>query len=144
MGHLIYRCMLELHDGAAIYTTFGKRIAIRRNVVRDIPDTGGYGSSAYYLDEQTDDSVVENNISSGVARPSHNHMAHNNTIRNNLFYVDGDARLTFPRSSGFRVEGNLIHAKGKISIDRPEAIDVWTNNVLLSGTGLLENLPPAR
>jgi hypothetical protein len=139
--NLIYRCMLELHDGAAIYTTFGKRMALRHNVVRDIPDTGGYGSSAYYLDEQSDDCIVENNISSGVARPSHNHMAHRNTIRNNLFYVNGDARLTFPRSSGYRVENNLIYATGKITVERPEAIAVWKGNVLLSGAGVLENVP---
>ncbi|MBI4877417.1 MAG: right-handed parallel beta-helix repeat-containing protein, partial [Acidobacteria bacterium] len=42
----IYRAMLELHDGAAFYTIFGKGIVLRGNLVRDIPDTGGYGSSS--------------------------------------------------------------------------------------------------
>ncbi len=91
--NLIYRAMLQLHDGGGIYISMCHRITLRGNVVRDIPDTGGYGSSAYYLDEQARDCLVEKNLSLRVARPSHNHMAANNTIRNNVFITEGDMTL---------------------------------------------------
>ena len=71
----IYQAMQVLHDGAGIYITFCKRVVVRGNYIHDIVDTGGYGASAYYLDEQAEDCLVEDNLSVRVARPSHNHMA---------------------------------------------------------------------
>jgi hypothetical protein len=132
----IHRAMQELHDGAAIYVSFGKRNVVRGNYAYDIPDTGGYGSSAYYLDEQCDDCVVERNLSVGVARPSHNHMAHNGVIRDNVFIVDGDARMTFQKSVGFRLEKNVVQAKGSLTLDyADDGIAGMSGNVLFSGTG---------
>jgi hypothetical protein len=130
--------MRELHDGAGIYITFCKRITLRGNFIRDIADTGGYGASAYYLDEQAEDCLVEGNLSLRVARPSHNHMAKHNTIRNNVFVCDGDAAITFPRSSEFRFERNVVVAKGKITFTNPAAIAAFTDNVLFSGAGKVE------
>jgi len=141
-NNLIYRAMKELHDGAGIYITFCKGIILRGNFIRDIVDTGGYGASAYYLDEQAEACLVENNLSLGVARPSHNHMARNNTIRNNVFISDGDARLTFPKSSGFRFEKNIIYAKGKISVSNPTAITISSSNIFSSQKGVVEGAPP--
>jgi hypothetical protein len=140
--NLIYRAMLELHDGAAFYIIFGKDCAMRGNLVRDIPDTGGYGSSAYYLDELSENCVVEDNVSIGVARPSHNHMAKRNIIRNNIFLIDGDARLTFPKSSDFRFERNVIASKGKLVFQNFDAIAESTGNVVWSDSRVLEGLPP--
>ena len=114
--------MQELHDGAGIYITFCKGITLRGNFIRDIVDTGGYGASAYYLDEQEEDCLVEGNMALRVARPSHNHMAKNNTVRNNVFIHDGDMTLTFPRSSGFAFVSNILQAKGKISFSNADAI----------------------
>ncbi|GAH89093.1 unnamed protein product, partial [marine sediment metagenome] len=99
--------MLELHDGGGIYCFAGKNLVLRGNFIRDIPDTGGYGASAYYLDERSENCLVEGNLSLRVDRPSHNHMANKNTIRNNVFIIDGDARLTFPRSSNYVFEKNI-------------------------------------
>ena len=141
-GNLIYRAMQELHDGAAIYITFCKRVAVRGNLVRDIVDTGGYGASAYYLDEQAEDCVVEGNISESTGWPSHNHMAKHNTIRNNVFHCPGEAKLTFPKSSDYTFEHNVLVAKGKISFSNPAAITTWKDNVFFSGTGEYDG-PPA-
>ena len=58
----------------------GKRVVLRGNYIHDIVDMGGYGASAYYLDEQAEDCLVEGNLSVRVARPSHNHMARKNTL----------------------------------------------------------------
>jgi len=136
----IYAAMQVLHDGAGIYITFCKRVVLRGNYIYDILDTGGYGASAYYLDEQAEDCLVEDNLSVHVARPSHNHMARKNTLRNNVFVCDGDATLTFPRSSDYRLEKNVIVAGGAIRVTRPEGISEAAGNVVLSKSGKVEGV----
>jgi hypothetical protein len=137
-NNLIYRAMLELHDGGGIYCFAGKGLVLRGNFIRDIPDTGGYGSSAYYLDERSENCLVEGNLSLRVARPTHNHMAKNNTIRNNVFICDEDARFTFPRSSDFVFERNIVYAKGKIVFDNTDALTTFKNNILYSTEGKVQ------
>ena len=129
----ISRSMQHLHDGAAIYITFCKRIVLRGNFATET----GHGS-AYYLDEQAEDCLVEGNLALGIPWPSHNHMTRNNTIRNNVFVASGDARLTFPRSSGCRFERNVIQASGKITFTNPAGIAAFADNVLFSGMGKVE------
>ncbi|MBM3237972.1 hypothetical protein FJZ31_16910 [Candidatus Poribacteria bacterium] len=138
--NLIYDAMKVLHDGAGIYVFGGKGSVLRGNFIRDIIDTGGYGASAYYLDEQSEGCVVEENLSLRVNRPSHNHMARKNTIRNNIFIVAGDAKITFPRCSDYTVERNVIYATGEISISNPDAIAVSSENLFYSGTGKIEGV----
>jgi len=133
--NLIYRAMKELHDGGGIYCFAGKELVLRGNLIRDIVDTGGYGASAYYLDERSEKCLVEGNLSIGIARPSHNHMAENNTIRGNVFVCDSDARITFPKSSGYIFENNVVCAPGKIVFENPNAIAVLRNNVLFGAKG---------
>ena len=134
----IYRAMQELHDGGGIYISFCKRIVVSGNYIHDIVDTGGYGASAYYLDEQAEDCLVEGNLSVRVARPSHNHMARDNTLRNNVFVCDGDATLAFARSSGYVLERNVVVAGGAIRITRPDAVVRANDNVLFSGKSSVE------
>jgi hypothetical protein len=137
-NNLLYRCMLELHDGGAIYL-FGGRGIVRGNVARDIPDTGGWGSSSYYLDEGSTGCVVEGNLSLNVARPSQSHMASGNIIRNNLFVHDGDMLLTFPRSVDHQMLGNTLFATGKIRVQAsPRAITTWAGNRVFSASGKYE------
>jgi hypothetical protein len=136
--NLIYRAMKELHDGGGIYCVAGKGLVLQGNFIRDIIDTGGYGASAYYLDERSENCLVEGNLSVGIARPSHNHMAKRNTIRNNVFISYADARLTFPKSSNYTFEKNVIHAKGKIILENPDAITTLRNNVLFSAEGKVQ------
>lgn len=137
-GNLIYRAMTELHDGGGIYCFAGNGLVLRGNFIRDIVDTGGYGASAYYLDERSENCIVEGNLSIDIARPSHNHMAKNNTIRNNVFITKGDMRLTFPRSSGFTFEKNVLVAAGKITFDNPAGITTSKSNCLFSRAGKIE------
>jgi len=139
-GNLIYRAMQELHDGAGIYITFCKRVTVRGNFVRDIQDTGGYGASAYYLDEQAEDCLVEQNLSVGVSRASHNHMAHGNTIRNNVFMADGPMSITFIRSSGYRFEKNVISAKGDIELMEIDGVSTSRDNILFSPGGVAKTV----
>ena len=133
--NLIYRAMLELHDGGGIYCFAGKELVLRGNFIRDIPDTGGYGSSAYYLDERSENCIVEGNLSLRVGRPTHNHMATNNNIRNNVFICDEDARFTFPRSSDFVFEKNIVCTRGKIVFDNIDCLTTFRDNVMYSTEG---------
>jgi hypothetical protein len=141
-ANLIHHAMQELKDGAGIYITFCKRITLRGNFIRDIAEVGGYGSSAYYLDEQAEDCLVEGNLSLRVPRPSHNHMARNNTIRSNVFVCESDATLTFPKSEGFTFESNVIYAPGKVTFSNPAAITSGANNLIYTGAGAIEGEPP--
>ena len=136
--NLLYDCMKTLHDGGAIYVFGGKGTVLRRNVARDFNDTGGYGASAYYLDETSENCIVEENISLNVAWPSHNHMAKDNTIRRNVFVSPGDMKITFQRSSGYTFDGNVLFAQGKILIENPDGIATWSKNILHSATGRYE------
>ena len=137
-GNRIHHAMQELHDGAGIYCFGGKGLVLRGNFIYDIVDTGGYGASAYYLDEQCEGCVVEKNLSINVVRPSHNHMATANTIRNNVFLSDGDMQITFPRCSAYTFEKNILRAKGKITFDNYEGIVTASDNVLYSSQGKIE------
>jgi len=65
-------------------------------------------------------------------------MATNNTIRNNILISDADARLTFPKSSNYTVEKNIICAKGKIVLENPDAITRLRNNVFFSAKGTVQ------
>ncbi|NQT14802.1 MAG: right-handed parallel beta-helix repeat-containing protein, partial [Planctomycetes bacterium] len=134
--NLIYRVMREMQDGGAIYGGMRNSI-LRGNMVRDVVKVGeGYGVSAYYLDEGAQDCIVERNVSVGVARPSHNHIARNIIIRDNVFIVETDMALSFQRSAGCTFSGNTLFVPGKISIGQPNAIKTWANNVVFrNGTG---------
>jgi hypothetical protein len=138
--NLIYDCMKVLHDGAAIYMFAARDCILRGNVARDIVDTGGYGASAYYLDERSTGCLVEQNLALRVARPLHNHMATNNVIRENVFVVDGDAKLTFPRSTEFTMDRNVLYATGKIRVEGMNAVTNWTRNVFFSAAGQVDGV----
>ncbi len=128
--NLIYAVMREMQDGGAIYGGMRKSV-LRGNMVRDVVKMGeGYGVSAYYLDEGAEDCVVERNVSVGVERPSHNHIARNVVIRDNVFIVENDMRLSFQRSAGCTFSGNTLFVPGKITIGQPNAIAAWENNVV--------------
>ena len=130
--NLLHHCMQELHDGAAIYMFGGKGDILRRNVVRDIVAIGqGYGVSSYYLDEKCRDCVVERNVSIGVQRPVHYHMTLGCSVRDNVFVGDGDITLSFQRSSGVHITGNIIQYGGKFQVADPDAVAEWSGNLLV-------------
>ncbi len=134
--NLIYRAMQELHDGAGIYITFCTNVVVRGNVVRDITDLGGYGASAYYLDEQARDCLVEGNLSVNVARPVHLNMTTNNVVRGNVFIMPGNANISMARTTGAVFERNVFHAGGEILFRcATNGIAAMPNNIFYSKTG---------
>ena len=136
--------MCEIHDGAAIYTGGVSSCILRGNVVRDLTESGtGYGVSSYYLDEGSHDCIVEQNISIGVARPTHNHIARNSIIRDNVFITDEDMTLSFQSSAKYTFERNTLIALGRIRITSPNAIAIWKDNKIFSNGRDKNNMPQA-
>ncbi len=138
-NNYMHHVMQVLHDGGGIFITLCDGVHIRGNLISDVADTGGYGSSAYYLDEMTTGCVVEENVSLNTARPSHNHFANNNTIRNNIFIQFGDMRLTFPRSTEYTFVKNVVLCTGDILFRNIDAIETFKDNVIWSKTGNITN-----
>jgi len=134
----VSRCMQELMDGAAIYITFCKNVVVRGNFVSDVTDPTGKQRPAYYLDEQAEGCLVEGNLALNVPVLLNNHMARNNTVRGNVFIAEGDGKITFWNSSNYRLEKNVIFAKGKLLFLKHNAITGMPNNVFFSGTGVVE------
>jgi hypothetical protein len=128
--NLIYRVMRELHDGAAIYGNLNNCV-IRGNVVRDVVEVGkGFGASAYYLDEGARDCIIERNVAQGVPMPTHNHITRNTTVRDNVFIADKDMTVSFARSVGCTFERNTLYVPGKLTVNQPNGIKSWKDNVI--------------
>ena len=141
--NLIYRVMRELHDGAAIYGNMDTCI-IRRNVVRDVVEFGkGFGASAYYLDEGARDCVIEHNVADGVPMPTHNHITRNTIVRDNVFITDKDMTISFARSVGCTFERNTVFCPGKITVNQPNGIKVWKDNIVFRNGQGQNNVPQA-
>ncbi len=131
--NLIYRVMLEMQDGGGIYGMMTHTV-LRGNVVRDVVKMGdGYGVSAYYLDEGSEHCVVERNVSIGVERPIHMHIANDLVIRDNVFVAATNLTLSFQSSRNCTVTGNMLYAPGKVTVSPPTAVTAWTNNVVMQG-----------
>lgn len=143
-NNLIYRAMREMQDGAAIYCGGISNCTLRGNIVRDIVKVGtGYGVSAYYLDEGSHNCIVEKNVSLGVLRPTHNHIARNTMIRDNFFMADEDMTLSFLSSDKMAFEGNTIITSGKIGINGAHAVSSWKGNKLYSNALVKNDIPQA-
>ncbi|MFO7870198.1 MAG: right-handed parallel beta-helix repeat-containing protein [Kiritimatiellia bacterium] len=127
------RVMTALRDGAAIYIFAGRRMRIHRNVVRDIDSQLGHG---YYLDERSEGCIVENNLAVNCPWPSHNHMAKDCTIRNNVFISNGPMNVSLLRCRDFTFERNVLKAREQVSFTGPpNAFAKMQDNVIFSGEG---------
>ena len=131
--NLISRVMQQMHDGAAIYGHMVGSV-LRGNLVRDVVEQGkGYSASAYYLDEQSRDCLVERNVAIGVPMPTHNHISRDLVFRDNVFIVEKNMKLSFARSANCTFERNMLFVPGKLTISTPNAIATWKDNVVFRG-----------
>jgi hypothetical protein len=135
--NIVSRAMQVLNDGAAIYATFADDGIIRGNITRDIQQSDESGSvkHAIYLDECSQGWLVEGNMVINCSHPTLNHMACCNTIRNNVFVCDSSLKMSLIKCKEYKVEKNIIYAKGKIIFNgNPDAITDCGNNLLYSLT----------
>lgn len=133
--NLVYRAMLVMHDGAAIYGNLRQSV-IRGNVVRDIrPNGKGFGASGYYLDEGSHDCIVERNVCVNVATPTHNHITRGTVLRDNVFISDEDMKVSFQRSEGITFSGNTLHVGGRLQFVCRNAATTWESNRIFRADG---------
>ena len=133
--NLVYRAMLVMHDGAAIYGNLRESI-IRGNVIRDIhPNGKGFGASGLYLDEGSYDCIIEKNLVFDVVRPTHNHITRGTIVRDNVFVSDTDMTVSFQRSENATFSGNTLYVKGRLKVTYRNAIKQWKNNRIFRGEG---------
>lgn len=80
----VSKVVQKLTDGGGIYVTFCKNLVLKGNIVSDIVNQEGAGTSAYYLDELTNNALVSENLAINVHRPIHAHFCQDNTLSNNV------------------------------------------------------------
>ena len=103
---------------------------IRGNVAKDIG--GGPGARhAYYLDERSENCLVVGNLAVDVPWCLHNHMAHHNTLRDNVCIVHGDMKISFHRSHDYCLERNIFYATGSIRFIGVEGVGPFRAKHLL-------------
>ena len=136
--NFIHHVMQVLHDGAAIYGLHVNGV-MRGNVVRDVVALGtGFGVHAYYADENSRNTIIEDNYAEGMPVPIHNHMSANIIVRNNtLVNLGGDMVISFERCVGSEFTGNRIFCDGKLDTVWLDGISKWSGNMVSSGS-----LPP--
>jgi hypothetical protein len=128
--------MQVLTDGGGIYITFCRNLVLRGNFVSDISKKHSAGTCAYYLDELTNNSLVEGNLAVNVQRPVHMHLCDSNIIRNNIFIVETEGgRITMPKCREITIEKNVFIANGDINIMGMSAIGSAKDNILYSHSG---------
>ena len=148
-NNLIYNAMQEMRDGSGIYLSFCHYVTVRGNFVRDVEidpiskatrKEGEYmhtQAHAYYLDEESENCLIENNLSLNCPSPYQGHQARNNIFRNNFFINEKDDILWhMPLSWSESVNRNVLYSgKGAILMGNPGAITNFENNLLFSGCG---------
>ena len=133
----ISHVMQVLHDGAAVYGNVRDSV-IRGNVVRDVvPNGAGYGASGFYCDETSSDVVIEENVTVGVPRPCHQHIARDIHVRNNTFITEGDLAISFQNCVGCSFTGNMLVSGGKIKPTDAcrTSVTNWSGNRACSASG---------
>lgn len=132
--NFIHHVMQVLHDGAAIYGLHVNGI-MRGNIVKDVVALGkGFGVHAYYADENSRNTIIEDNYAEGMPVPIHNHMSANIIVRNNtLVNMGGDMVVSFERCVESEFSGNRIFCDGKLDTVWLDGIARWNGNVVYSG-----------
>ena len=129
-GNLIYSIKTFMQDGGAIYVFAAKRLTMRGNVILGDP-AKRVRVNAYYLDERSEDSVVEQNLAVNSLRPVQSHMTRNCTYRNNVFIDRGEQHISAANSSGLTFNKNVLMAhkiifrapKGNPEGRQPDSVD---------------------
>lgn len=135
-----YNCfhhiMEALVDGAAIYLFAAKQCTLRGNYTHSVREEQVH---AYYLDEQSADSLVEGNLAVDVPWPIHNHMATNCRLRGNVCVSRAPMTISFMNCHGFVLERNLFSTPAKLTIDSSyTGLAKLSRNVFHSGSGQME------
>ena len=138
--NFVHHVMQVLHDGAAFYGLHVDCV-MRGNVVRDVRAIGkGFGVHAYYSDEGSRNTLMQDNYAEGMPIPIHCHMTEGMKVTGNtLVNRTGDLVVSFERSRDGEFSGNTIICDGELKVAWLDAVPNWSNNFALaaSPTGAL-------
>ena len=138
-GNRVANAMRVLNDGAGIYATHSHGGVMRGNIVKNIPQSGNLDSSrnGLYLDEESENWLVEGNLTEDCTSAMMNHMASGNILRDNVFCAsNGDLLISFIRCKDYTLERNTFHSFGKVTIaGRKGAVPVFERNLAYSAEG---------
>ncbi len=150
-NNLVYNAMREMRDGSGIYLSFCHYVTVRGNFVRDVEidplskakrKEGEYmhtQAHAYYLDEQSENCLIEGNLALNCPSPYQGHQARNNEFRNNFFINENDdilIHLALSWSENFN--RNVWYSKKAVLLGNAKAITSFENNLLYSGCGKIQ------
>ena len=110
----ITNCMKVLRDGGAVYCSRANGTLIRGNYVSHICSDTAY---SFYLDELSENCMIDGNVSVGVYIPFMSHIAKDCTVSNNLVVNNGETTVRMSRSEGFRWRSNLMISGGNVTFD---------------------------
>lgn len=113
-GNKIIGCMQKLNDGGAIYCSRAKGTLIKDNYVSGINAESAY---SYYLDELSENCIIDSNVSLDVKIPIKGHIAKNCVIKNNVLVNNGETVISLTRSTGFKSENNIIVGENDVNVD---------------------------
>ena len=122
----ISNCMQKLNDGAAIYCSRACGTVIKGNVVSDISSSD---ATACYLDELSENCIIDGNVTLRVGRPLQNHIARNNKVVNNTFVNDGNLVINLVKSLGYRWKNNTLCCGGDIQFNCKSDYSGGTNRL---------------
>lgn len=107
-------CMQKLSDGAAIYCSRANNTKISDNYMCGMTSEQAQG---IYLDELSQNCLIESNVIVNVIKAFQNHLAKNTKVKNNLIINDKNTIITMSRSTGYSWENNIVFSNGDIEID---------------------------
>ncbi|MCQ2449867.1 MAG: right-handed parallel beta-helix repeat-containing protein [Clostridia bacterium] len=143
--NVISDVMCELNDGAAIYTIGYKNGLVRDNIIYDIHRSAHQFSMklAIYLDEHSENWVVERNLIYDCDYPFQFHMnfPHNTMRDNTCINENGELHVLCTRSKGLIFENNIFKAKSGVWFNVTDgAVSSMENNVFRLKSGeILQN-----
>lgn len=134
----VHDVMQVLNDGAAIYSIKSRGGTFRRNLVCGVhPIKGHHLRIAYYLDQDSDGWLLEENVAVDCGFPLHKHMGGNHLVRNNIFTSERD--MLIDQLGGkwhCHYMDNLFSAVGKIIFRTAEGyIETFEDNCYHSVDG---------
>lgn len=113
-NNYICGCMQKLSDGAAIYCSRASNTKISDNYICGMTSEQSQG---IYLDELSENCLIESNAIINVIKAFQNHLAKNTHVKNNIIINDSSTIITMSRSIGYSWENNIIFSNGDIEFD---------------------------
>ena len=109
-GNLIHNIKTFMRDGGAIYCFGARNVIVSGNVVFSDPRKG-INVRAYYLDETSENSRVENNLAVNTYAPMLSHMTKNCLYINNIFIDSGEQIISCSNTSCLTFDRNILVAE---------------------------------